>query len=46
MTVPHKSEIRAVDQLSPIAIAIGAVNTLVTRPDGTISGDNTDAMGS
>jgi shikimate dehydrogenase len=46
VTVPHKSAVLPyLDELSPIAEAIGAVNTLVVRPDGTILGDNTDAYG-
>lgn len=47
VTVPHKSAILPyLDELSPVARAIGAVNTLVVRPDGTtIVGDNTDAYG-
>jgi shikimate dehydrogenase len=46
VTVPHKSAILPyLDELSPLAIAIGAVNTLVVRPNGTLLGDNTDAYG-
>ena len=47
VTVPHKSAILPyLDELSPVARAIGAVNTLVVRPDGTtLVGDNTDAYG-
>ena len=32
-------------ELSPAAQAIGSVNTIVRRPDGTLFGDNTDAYG-
>ena len=32
-------------ELSPAARAIGSVNTIVRRPDGTLLGDNTDAWG-
>jgi shikimate dehydrogenase len=46
VTVPHKSAILPyLDELSPVAGTIGAVNTLVVRSDGTILGDNTDAYG-
>jgi shikimate dehydrogenase len=46
VTVPHKSAVlRWVDEVSPVAKAIGAANTLIVRPDGTILGDNTDAYG-
>lgn len=46
VTVPHKRAILPLlDELSPVAKIIGAVNTLVLRPDGTVLGDNTDAYG-
>jgi len=46
VTVPHKiAAFNAADQLSPAAQAIGAVNTLVCREDGSIFGDNTDGYG-
>jgi shikimate dehydrogenase len=46
VTVPHKSAtLPYLDELSQAARAIGAVNTLVVRPDGTILGENTDAYG-
>jgi shikimate dehydrogenase len=35
----------AVEQLTPAAAAIGAVNTLIVGEDGTLTGDNTDAPG-
>lgn len=44
-TVPHKQALLSlVDELTPAARAIGAVNTLAVRPDG-ILGHNTDAAG-
>jgi shikimate dehydrogenase len=44
-TVPHKQALLTqVDDLTPAARAIGAVNTLVLRPEG-ILGHNTDAAG-
>jgi shikimate dehydrogenase len=46
VTVPHKQAvIPSLDQLSPAAQAIGAVNTIVVRADGQLYGDNTDAPG-
>lgn len=44
-TVPHKQALLSlVDELTPAARAIGAVNTLAVRPEG-ILGHNTDAAG-
>lgn len=44
-TIPHKEAlVSLVDELSPEAALIGAVNTLVPR-DGRIAGYNTDAPG-
>ncbi|OQR86371.1 pentafunctional AROM polypeptide [Achlya hypogyna] len=47
VTIPHKVDIiRFVDELSPAATAIGAVNTLVPSAEtGVILGDNTDWLG-
>lgn len=46
VTVPHKEQALAlVDAVEPLARRIGAVNTLVVHPDGTIEGRNTDAFG-
>ena len=46
VTVPHKQAvIPHLDELSPAARAIGAVNTIVVREDGKLFGDNTDARG-
>lgn len=46
VTIPYK---RAVvpycRELSPLAAALGSVNTLVRRRDGSLYGDNTDAWG-
>lgn len=45
VTVPHKQAVmRLVDGLTPVAEAIGAVNTLIKR-DGKLVGHNTDAAG-
>ncbi|MTJ84285.1 MAG: shikimate dehydrogenase [Telmatospirillum sp.] len=46
VTVPHKETALALaDEVDPAARRIGAVNTLVLRPDGSILGRNTDAFG-
>ena len=46
VTIPYKKTVLPLcDELSPRARRIGAVNTLVRRPDGAIFGDNTDAYG-
>lgn len=46
VTVPHKqAAFLLADTLSDDAQLIGAVNTLVFHPDGTIHGDNTDVGG-
>jgi shikimate dehydrogenase len=46
LTIPHKEAAALlVDRRSPVAERIGAVNTVVVEPDGTLSGDNTDGFG-
>ncbi|HEX2113803.1 MAG TPA: shikimate dehydrogenase [Alphaproteobacteria bacterium] len=46
VTVPHKElALTAVDEVDPLARRIGAVNTVVVRPDGSLHGSNTDAFG-
>ncbi len=46
VTIPHKEEACAmVDEVSVLAQRIGAVNTIVVRPDGRLFGTNTDAFG-
>lgn len=46
VTVPHKERALALaDRISDAAGAIGAANTLVFAPDGTIEADNSDAFG-
>lgn len=45
VTIPHKQNvIPLLDELTPTAQAIGAVNTIFMR-DGELTGDNTDAPG-
>ena len=46
VTVPHKQAVMPhLHQWSAAAEAIGAVNTIVVREDGQLTGDNTDAAG-
>jgi shikimate dehydrogenase len=46
VTVPYKSAVLPfLDDLSPVAAAVGAVNTLIVQPDGRTIGDNTDVYG-
>jgi shikimate dehydrogenase len=46
LTLPHKAMALAlVDEATPRARRIGAVNTVVVRPDGTLLGDNSDVFG-
>ncbi len=46
VTIPHKEEaFRILDARDAAAERIGAVNTVFVRPDGSLSGTNTDAFG-
>jgi len=46
LTIPHKEPaVSLMNRLSPAAARIGAVNTVVVEPDGSLSGDNTDGFG-
>lgn len=46
VTIPYKKDvIPYLDELSPAAKKIGAVNTVVRRPDGSLFGHNTDCFG-
>jgi shikimate dehydrogenase len=46
ITLPHKERaLGFVDDLTPVAKRIGAINMLVVREDGTILGDNSDGFG-
>ncbi|RZU74781.1 shikimate dehydrogenase [Micromonospora kangleipakensis] len=46
VTMPGKEAALALaDQVSPVAAAVGAANTLVRRPDGSWYADNTDVTG-
>jgi len=46
LTIPHKiTAVDIVDELEPLAQRIGAANTIVVRPVGSLLGRNTDAFG-
>lgn len=46
LTLPHKEvALKIVDECTEEARIIGAVNTLICRPDGSLQGTNTDAYG-
>ncbi len=46
VTIPYKKAvIPYLSELSPVASRMGAVNTVVRRPDGTLIGHNTDCFG-
>src|SRR5690348_10218452 len=45
VTIPHKQDVRAfLDEIDPVAAAIGAVNTIV-RVEDRLVGYNTDSVG-
>jgi shikimate dehydrogenase len=46
LTLPHKEAALAiVDRVDPLASRIGAVNTVVVMPDGSLEASNTDIFG-
>jgi len=46
LTLPHKIEIMPLlDHIHPDAARIGAVNTVIKQPDGTLEGRNSDGFG-
>jgi shikimate dehydrogenase len=46
VTIPHKGAmIELVDQLTPLASCLQAVNTVRREPDGSLTGHNTDGLG-
>lgn len=46
VTIPYKQAVLPyLDELSPLAKALGSVNTITKRPDGGLLGDNTDYAG-
>lgn len=46
LTIPHKQKAMGiVDRVDPLARRIGAVNTIIVAPDGSLDATNTDAYG-
>ena len=46
VTIPYKKTVVPfLNELSPAAAALGSVNTIVRREDGSLFGDNTDVFG-
>jgi shikimate dehydrogenase len=46
VTIPHKVEaMKLMDHVDPVAQRMGAINTIVVQPDGTLSGFNNDGFG-
>jgi shikimate dehydrogenase len=46
LTIPHKqAALKAMDRVDDFARRIGAMNTVIVAPDGTLEGSNTDVFG-
>jgi len=46
LTIPHKqAALSVLDRVEPLARRIGAVNTIVVGPEGSLEGRNTDVFG-
>ena len=46
LTIPHKqTALHIADRVEPLARRIGAVNTIIVAPDGTLEATNTDMFG-
>jgi shikimate dehydrogenase len=46
LTIPHKqTALSVVDRVEPLARRIGAVNTIIVAPDGSLEARNTDVFG-
>lgn len=46
LTIPHKvAALNVVDRVDRLAQRIGAINTIVVEPDGSLTGRNTDGFG-
>lgn len=46
LTIPHKvAALKIVDHIDPLAQRMGAINTIVVEPDGSLTGLNTDGFG-
>src|ERR1700722_19027587 len=46
ITIPHKqAALKVMDRVDPFAARIGAMNTVIVAPDGSLEGSNTDVFG-
>ena len=46
LTIPHKQEaMKIVDEVDPLAKAIGAISCVIVRSDGSLAGTNNDCYG-
>lgn len=46
LTIPHKQAVlKVMDRVDPFARRIGAMNTVIVAPDGSLEGSNTDVFG-
>ena len=46
LTIPHKqAALKVMDRVDPFAQRIGAMNTVIVSPDGSLEGSNTDVFG-
>jgi len=46
LTIPHKRDaLDIVDRVDPMARRVGAINTVIVAPDGSLEGRNTDIFG-
>lgn len=46
LTIPHKvAAMQMVDRVEPLALRMGAINTIVVEADGALCGRNTDGFG-
>jgi shikimate dehydrogenase len=46
ITIPHKVEaMKYMDWIHPLAVRVGAINTIVRQPDGALHGFNNDGFG-
>lgn len=46
LTIPHKqAALKVMDRVDPFARRIGAMNTVIVAPDGSLEGSNTDVFG-
>jgi shikimate dehydrogenase len=46
LTIPHKqAALKVMNRVDPFALRIGAMNTVIVAPDGSLEGSNTDVYG-